>query len=480
MSVKSVDTKLGIDLGTTSVKLSLINSNTREVLHTVAQSTSAQAAGVEYPHLSDEQDVTKIFKTIQACLQQLARFYSECEPVYDLKAIGVTGQMHGIVFWKSDVTIKDIVKEVKEDEKETSGEKFSNLFTWQDGRCSPDFLAELPSPDSHLRLATGHGCATAFWHQKNNPHFLERFDRAGTIMDLFVTMLCGIDRPVMSTQNAASWGYFNCKTNAWNSQMLSKAGFPVHLLPEVRDPGTIAGQTRESSWCDGVLPEAVDVGVGMGDLPCTILPVLQASSDGVISISTSAQIVTTTPAGFSLPKSDPSSPIEYFPFFDGTFLSVAAALTGGNVLAQLVTTLQEWLHGLDLHQASDRDQLFLKLIDLGLKCEDTTLKVDPVLGGERHQPNRRGTVSNVCFENLSLGDVFRATCRGIAENLSTMAPPDEMVAKGVTQVVGCGSALLRNPVLKQEIERAFQSLPFVYSDQGDASLGAALAMCRDK
>ena len=61
-----------------------------------------------------------------------------------------------------------------------------------------------------------------------------------------------------------------------------------------------------------------------------------------------------------------------------------------------------------------------------------------------------------------------------------MAPPLEMVAKGVTQGVGCGSALLRNPVLKQEIERAFQSLPFVYSDQGDASLGAALAMCRDK
>ena len=200
----------------------------------------------------------------------------------------------------------------------------------------------------------------------------------------------------------------------------------------------------------------------------------------VISISTSAQIVTTTPAGFTPPQSDPSSPIEYFPFFDGTFLSVAASLTGGNVLAQLVTTLQEWLQQLDLPQASNRDHIFSKLIEMGLNCEDTTLEIDPVLGGERHQPNRRGTVSNIGFENLSLGDVFRATCRGIAKNLGTMASPDEMMAKGVTRVVGCGSALLRNPVLKQEIERVFKGLPFVYSDKGDASLGAAIAMCRDQ
>ena len=218
MNAKFVETKLGIDLGTTSVKLSLINSDNREVLYTVAQSTAAQAAGVGYPPLSDEQDVTKIFKTILVCLQQLAQFYSTGKPVCKLKTIGVTGQMHGIVFWKSSLKFDDIVEE-KEDEKGTNRDKFSNLFTWQDGRCSPEFLAKLPSPDSHLRLATGHGCATAFWLQRHNPEYFQRFDRAGTIMDLFVTVLCGQGSPVMSTQNAASWGYFNCNTSAWNYQM---------------------------------------------------------------------------------------------------------------------------------------------------------------------------------------------------------------------------------------------------------------------
>jgi len=45
----------------------------------------------------------------------------------------------------------------------------SPLFTWQDSRCDEDFLASLPDPASHLRLATGYGCATIFWLQRNKP-----------------------------------------------------------------------------------------------------------------------------------------------------------------------------------------------------------------------------------------------------------------------------------------------------------------------
>ena len=43
----------------------------------------------------------------------------------------------------------------------------SQLITWQDGRCSADFLSSLPKPDSHLSVATGFGCATIFWYMKH-------------------------------------------------------------------------------------------------------------------------------------------------------------------------------------------------------------------------------------------------------------------------------------------------------------------------
>lgn len=46
-------------------------------------------------------------------------------------------------------------------------EQVSPLVTWQDGRCSPTFLASLPLPQSHVSLATGFGCATVYWYLKN-------------------------------------------------------------------------------------------------------------------------------------------------------------------------------------------------------------------------------------------------------------------------------------------------------------------------
>ncbi|GAB0198176.1 transient receptor potential cation channel subfamily V member 1 [Grus japonensis] len=77
--------------------------------------------------------------------------------------IGISGQMHGIVFWKKD-------KGCKWTECGTGPafepEEVSHLITWQDGRCSPTFLSSLPLRQSHISLATGFGCATVYWYLK--------------------------------------------------------------------------------------------------------------------------------------------------------------------------------------------------------------------------------------------------------------------------------------------------------------------------
>lgn len=60
-------------------------------------------------------------------------------------------------------------------------------------------------------------------------------------------MLCDLDKPIMSVQNAASWGYFDTETRTWNIELLQEAGFPIHLLPEIVGPGEIAG-TLMHTW----------------------------------------------------------------------------------------------------------------------------------------------------------------------------------------------------------------------------------------
>ena len=83
------------------------------------------------------------------------------------------------------------------------------------GRCDQDFINKLPMPMSHLRLATGYGCATIFWFLRNCPEYLNQFDCCGTIMDFVVAMITDNhdEKPVMSVHNAASWGYFDTVSN---------------------------------------------------------------------------------------------------------------------------------------------------------------------------------------------------------------------------------------------------------------------------
>ena len=49
--------------------------------------------------------------------------------------------------------------------------------------------------------------------------FLLKYDRCGTIMDFLVTMLAENESVVMSTHNAASWGYYDTVKKSWNEQV---------------------------------------------------------------------------------------------------------------------------------------------------------------------------------------------------------------------------------------------------------------------
>lgn len=80
----------------------------------------------------------------------------------------------------------------------------------------------------------------------NRPDKLKKFNCAGTIQDFAVAMLCNLKQPVMSVQNAASWGYFDPVKSEWNIDLLKEADFPIHLLPRVGESGTQAGILAES------------------------------------------------------------------------------------------------------------------------------------------------------------------------------------------------------------------------------------------
>lgn len=120
--------------------------------------------------------------------------------------------------------------------------------------------------------------------------------------------------------------------------------------------------------------------------------------------------------------------------------------------------------------------MYEKLIDCGLNAGTSDLRVSPTILGERHNPLGLGQVANISPANLSLGHLTRALCRGVLDNLTSMMPAERLEQAGVSRIVGSGSAIARNEVLRQEVEKAFTQ-PVVYGQNADSAVGAAMVLC---
>ncbi|XP_072098942.1 sedoheptulokinase [Mobula birostris] len=452
---------LGVDIGTTSVKVVLLEAESQAVVESQTRESGAELSSPEGEQ-AREQDVGQIVSALHCCVTALPR-----ERLCRVARIGVSGQMHGVVLWNEEGC--------KWQETEAGftfqpGET-SHLVTWQDGRCHHAFLASLPQPDSHLALASGFGCATIFWYTRNRHQFLQNFTAAGTIQDYVVAALCGLRKPLMSAQNAASWGYFNTRCGTWNLRILTESGFPTRLLPDIMESGSVAGMTI-CEWCG--VPKGTEVGVALGDLQCSVYSCMANKTDAVLNISTSAQLCFALPPDFQPPDCpNTTSSIAYFPYLDRTYLAVAAALNGGNVLSCFVSMLKQWMQefGLDVPDCT----IYSQAITSALSVTHTELVVEATVFGERHLPGRLGCVTNISPSSLSLGHVTRALCRGVVHNLHSMLPGQRLAESGVRTIVGSGSALARNPVLKQELEKIF-TLPIVYREMADSAVGVAMVM----
>lgn len=98
------------------------------------------------------------------------------------------------------------------------------------------------------------------YYVRYSPEKLKKFNCAGTVQDFMVAMLANLNQPVMSIQNAASWGYFDTESAAWNSTLLEEAGFPVQLLPKVISSGDLVGNLADQ-W------HGIPVGTPIGKNP---------------------------------------------------------------------------------------------------------------------------------------------------------------------------------------------------------------------
>ena len=168
---------IGIDLGTTGLCAVVLDADTGAVLRTLSAPNDTWIVGQAWERL---QDADRIVAAATALLDALL-----CE---DTAVIGVTGQMHGIVY------------------TDKAGYAVSPLYTWQDGR------GDLPCGDTtcaaRLNSHSGYGNVTHFYNKENGlvPENAQGFC---TVHDYLVMRLCGLTSALVHTSDAASFGCFD-------------------------------------------------------------------------------------------------------------------------------------------------------------------------------------------------------------------------------------------------------------------------------
>ncbi|MBN1126078.1 MAG: hypothetical protein JXA82_13810 [Sedimentisphaerales bacterium] len=434
---------LGIDIGTSKIAAVIIDKD-GELLavqsclhHTDRNPVCGQA----------EQDALILLKTTQTVIHNLPKTLRR-----QVCAVGVTGQMHGIL------CIDDKCNPL------------TPLITWQDQRCDSQFLQSLQVQTGY-RLSSGFGCATLAWLISDGK-LPDKMNSACTIHDWLVAKFCGLESTVTDPTDAASWGLFDLNQLDWDWEAVDRTGIPRSWLPKVVSSGMIAGfMTRDIADAFG-LPKGISVVTAIGDNQASLLATLQyPDTELALTLGTGGQLSAVMQEGFRPVFLPLDSSFEYRPFPNHRTIATASALCGGAAWRWLIETIESWTADLRIKPPS-REELYQRLDELGLAGQEEVLKVRPTFLGERHNPSLCGQIDGIGLNNFNLGSFAKAVAYGIIQNLSQMLPAS--VFQGRKRVVASGNALRKSRLLQQAAQDVLNLELILSQVQEEAACGSAI------
>lgn len=247
---------LGIDIGTSSVKAILYETDNAELL---------AVAGQEYPlHIPQpgyaEQDPDDWWQATQATVRQIVQQAGR----QDVAAISFSGHMHGTV-------LLDSAKQV-----------LHPAVIWADQRTTGilDALLATVGEDDYIattgtRPAAGFYGATLLWFKQHQPDLLDNASHA--ILPKDYVRWCMTGEIGTDVSDAAGTGIFAVAEQAWATEIVAKAGLPEAILPPVLQSWEVAGQLTPEAAEALSLPAGIPVVAGCADQPA------QALGNGIVA-----------------------------------------------------------------------------------------------------------------------------------------------------------------------------------------------------
>ncbi|HEX5794066.1 MAG TPA: xylulokinase [Rheinheimera sp.] len=208
---------IGIDLGTSGIKVILLASNSA-----VVDSVSAElSVSRPYP-LWSEQEPAHWWQALQQCMQQLSAQHS----LAGVKAIGLAGQMHG-------ATLLDSANQV-----------IRPAILWNDGRAFAQ-CQQLEQQVPQLQQLTGNLAMPGFtapkllWLRQHEPEQFSRVVKVLLPKDYLRFCLSGDFASDMSDSAGTLW--LDMAKRDWSDELLHACGLNRSQMPKLYEGNQITG-----------------------------------------------------------------------------------------------------------------------------------------------------------------------------------------------------------------------------------------------
>lgn len=271
------DWRMGIDLGTSAVKLVVLDSNGQ------VQAES----GASYPTLSAQsgQAEQNPHDWIAALIKAAGDLPKTC--VEKIGAISVAGQMPTLVCLGRQ------------------GETIGSAITWQDARADV-MAAERLHGDTRSRVyartgmpVDGRYIAPQFLHHCG--HLRDEISHILSAKDYIVYVLTG--RIVTDPSTAAGYGVYALETENWDGDLCRIWDLPIAILPELAPTSAIVGMLTTATAEKLGLPSAIAIYNGAADSAAGAFAMTGLNANSAcVAMGSSAIIFGATPARHLDPK----------------------------------------------------------------------------------------------------------------------------------------------------------------------------------
>lgn len=241
---------LGIDIGTSSIKVSIVDAHNKQVLASAQYPESESSIIAVKPGWAEQSPKMWWEHTKMAILKCNAT--GNYNPL-DIQSIGIAYQMHGLVVVDKDQKI------------------LRNSIIWCDSRAveiGNKAFAELGEEYclQHLLNSPGNFTASKLaWIKENEPDIFEKTDKIMLPGDYISMELTG--EVTASAETLSEGVFYDFVENRLSQKILNYFGFSENIIPEIREVFSVHGTLLASIAAELRLKKGIPVSYKAGDQP---------------------------------------------------------------------------------------------------------------------------------------------------------------------------------------------------------------------